>query len=285
MPGGQGLSSGPSTSVRLLDRRGGCHRHPPLAHVLPEEIMVATTHTSLNLVEGLRRADPRLLLVVALLTMVGIFSADRLGGLWLPAVIVLPLIVQAGQWPRMLRLLRQLRWLLLSVLLLHLLLTPGRTLFGSPWLSHDGLLRGLLVDSQLLLGAGLSLLLGHLCQPERLVAALQALCTPFGLLQRPGRRAAEQVLLVLQLAPQLADNWRRVSARLRGKDYRLRRWSRRLERVLPSLVASIDDLAQSSAAGDAPFARLQPLPPLAWAQRSNLILLLAIVLIFLWSGL
>ena len=40
---------------------------------------------------------------------------------------------------------------LLFTLMLHLLFSPGRTLFGTCWLSYDGLLTGLRVAMELLL--------------------------------------------------------------------------------------------------------------------------------------
>ncbi len=76
-----------------------------------------------------------------------------------------------------------LRWLLLFTLLLHLFFTPGRTLFGTSWLSLDGLLRGLLIDAQLLLTVFFSMLLAWTTRPEHLAWALTGLLAP---LQRLG---------------------------------------------------------------------------------------------------
>jgi len=234
-------------------------------------------------VDALRRVDPRLLLLLAVTGMVAIFSAGSIAALLVPATLIFLAIGQAGQLKRLLRLAWQMRWLLLSVLLLHLLLTPGRTLFGTLWLSRDGLQRGLQVSLQLLLGAGLSLLLAALCSPERLASAMQALCSPLGFCREPARRFAEQLLLSLQLATRLASDWRELAVRLRGRRRSLRQWRRRLALLLRVEVAQIEALAQRSAAGDDPFPQLRPLPPLPWRQRENLAaLLLLLTAVLLW---
>jgi len=117
-----------------------------------------------------------------------------------------------GAWREALNIAWLLRWLLLFTLLLHLFFTPGRTLFGTSWLSLDGLLRGLLIDGQLLLAVLLSLLLAWTSRPERLAWALTALLSPLQRLRLPVREAGGLLLLVLQFLPLIRDE----VAELRG---------------------------------------------------------------------
>lgn len=245
--------------------------------------MGAVTLKSAPVVDALRRVDPRLLLILAAVGMVAIFAAGNGKALLVPAALTLLLLWQAGQLRRLGRLAWQMRWLLLSVLLLHLLLTPGRTLFGTLWLSRDGLLRGLQVCLQLFSAAGLALLLPALCTPERLAAALPAFAARFGPLRQPARHFAEQLLLTLQLASRLASDWQALSGRLRGKGRSPRQWLRRLALLLQVQAGRIDTLARRSAAGDNPFPQLQPLAALDWRQRENLAaLLFLLAAVLLW---
>jgi len=239
--------------------------------------MNASLPASLTVLSRLQRLDPRLLLLLALCGMVALFAARSGGELLLPAVVIVGLTVLCRRTSRLLALALQMRWLLLSVLLLHLLLTPGRTLFGSLLLSYDGLLRGLLVGAQLLLAAALASLLAVAGSAPGLAAALQALLSPGGLLRRPVHRFAGQVLLTLQLAPQLRADWEALRLRLRATRHTRRRWRRRLELLLQALIGHVDSLARQSAAGQDPFPALQPLPPLAWRQGENLCALLFLV--------
>ena len=95
--------------------------------------------------------------------------------------------------------------MLLFTLLLHLFFTPGRTLFGTSWLSYDGLLRGLLVDGQLLLAVLFSILLAWTTQPERLAWGLAFLLSPLQRFKLPVREAAGLLILVLQFFPIIRD--------------------------------------------------------------------------------
>ena len=96
-----------------------------------------------------------------------------------------------------------LRYLLLVTLLLHLLLSPGRTLLGLPFLSYDGLLHGARIVTQLCLGVTFSSLLTLSTPPESLVSTIDRLLRPFG---RLGLAVGEVTLflsLVLYFIPVL----------------------------------------------------------------------------------
>ena len=150
----------------------------------------------------LHRFDPRLKLVLLLGLVACLFSASS--PLRLLLVFVLWFAAASGCQGGLrdsLKVLKLMRWLLLFALLLHLFLTPGRTLFGSRWLSYDGLLRGLMIDGQLLLAIFLSLLLAWTTRPELLAWAFARLLSPLQVLRVPVQEAVSLLLLVLHFFP------------------------------------------------------------------------------------
>ena len=120
----------------------------------------------------LHRTDPRVKLFTCVLLVAITFAA----GSWLQIVMVLFFLVAAlaslSPLPKLFwRVCWMLRWLLLFTLLMHLLFTEGRTLMGLAWLSLDGLYRGLLVCSQILMSLVAALLLSLTTPVAELVAA------------------------------------------------------------------------------------------------------------------
>ena len=90
----------------------------------------------------LHRLDPRLKLGGLPVLVIAAFAAHTAGQRLALFLLAGTLILLAGgHWRFFLRGLWALRWLFLCTVLLHLLFSPGRTLFGSVWLSLDGLLR------------------------------------------------------------------------------------------------------------------------------------------------
>ncbi|SHI59606.1 energy-coupling factor transport system permease protein [Malonomonas rubra DSM 5091] len=154
----------------------------------------------------LHRFDARLKLLLLLVVVVSLFSASS--GWRLLPLLLLWLLAARGcsrGWRNGLRVVAMLRWLLLFTLLMHLFFTPGRTLFGTSWLSLDGLLRGLLIDGQLLLAVLFSMLLAWTTRPERLAWALTSLLSPLQRLRVPVREAGGMLVLVLQFFPLIRE--------------------------------------------------------------------------------
>jgi len=90
-----------------------------------------------------------------------------------------------------------LRWLLLFTLLMHLLLSPGRTLWGMSWLSFDGLCLGGFVCVQIVLAAMMTAILAITTTIEDLTAAFGWFVQP---LSRLGCRTDDwQKILLLAL--------------------------------------------------------------------------------------
>lgn len=150
--------------------------------------------------------DPRLKLLLLGGLAACLFSA---AGGWRLVILFLLWLAGAGccsnGWRDGLKVFGMMRWLLLFTLLLHLFFTPGRTLLGTSWLSYDGLLRGLLVDAQVLLAVFFSMLLAWTTRPERLAWALTCLLSPLQRFKLPVREAGGLLLLVLQFFPLIRE--------------------------------------------------------------------------------
>jgi energy-coupling factor transporter transmembrane protein EcfT len=212
--------------------------------------------------------------------MIAVFSARTLSGLLLPTAVLSGLLLLTGSWRRLALLLWAMRWLLLTIFLFHLLLTPGRTLLGSLLLSHDGLLRGALVCGQLILAASLALVLAALCPAESLAAALRSLLSPCGLFRRPVQSFAGQVLLTLQLVPLLRAQWAGVVSS--GRQWSPRWLQTQVSPLLAATVEQIDRMAHASAVGHSPFAALQRLPRFNPGGLPNLLFLCLFGAVLVW---
>ena len=161
------------------------------------------------------------------------------------------------------RMVTLLRWLLLFTLLMHLFFTPGRTLFGTSWLSYDGLLRGLLVDAQLLLAVLFSLLLAWTTKPELLAWGLTGLLAPLQRYKVPVRETGGLLLLVLHFFPLIREEVAQLQTDNLSTDAgwlaRIKQRAALIGPLLFRLVDRADRLAVAIAAGDEPqLAESQP---------------------------
>lgn len=203
--------------------------------------------------------DARIKLCGLPLFIVASFAAPgpmRLAGLG-GCALVMVLLAQVP-WRVWWRGIRIFRWLFLATLLLHLLLTPGRTLFGLEWLSYDGLLRGLTVCTQLLLAIVFSSLLTLTSSVTGLTAAIASLLAPLQRFRIPVDELVWLLHLVLHFIPVLREEGAaQVEAfRRRGEDpgrggilQRGRLVGRMLAPLMLGLVDRADLLAHEVAAG------------------------------------
>ena len=201
----------------------------------------------------LHRLDARLKLGILPLFAVASFATDLPMRLAALTFCFIALYLLSGlPWRLAARSLRSLRWLLLFTLLLHLFLTPGRTLVGVEFLSYDGLLRGLTVSVQLLLAMAFSSLLTLTTSVEALAAAVAALLMP---LRRLGLPVAEPIRLgqlVLRFIPLLREEAALQVAAFRARGEELGRGSpaargRLAARMLAPLILGLVDRADALA--------------------------------------
>lgn len=154
----------------------------------------------------LHRLDPRVKLCSLPLLVIAVFAGHnpvRLGGLALlsAGLIMLSGIGLSTWW----RGIWMLRWLFLFTLLLHLFLSPGRTLMGVGWLSYDGLLFGAVVCGQLALAVLFSSLLTLTTSPREVAGACASLLAPLDRFGFPARDTAILLFLVLHFVPILRE--------------------------------------------------------------------------------
>lgn len=237
----------------------------------------------------LHQADPRLKVLSSLLLVMLSFAASGWAQLFTAgAAVCLAALLTGPVVGALWRLCWMLRWLLLLTLSMHLLLSPGRTLLGTSWLSLDGLLTGLFVCMQMVAAVAASALLALTTSPACLAGSFGWFVRP---LRRFGWRTDEWqklVLLSMDFIPMIREELH--TAFTAGTDdgqassvaqaARWHAWSEKLHALILSLVARADIVAQRLAEdGDSP-ARTTPLPrllPLAVRDRWLLALLGALI--------
>jgi len=237
----------------------------------------------------LHRADPRLKLLVCATLAILAFAAGSWLRLAVAAALLIPLAAAARLGPAwMVRTLWPLRWLLLFTLLLHLLLSPGYTLFGVAWLSRDGLLRGLLICSQLGTAALAAALLTCTTSAERTAEACGWLLSPLARLGCPVQRWQELMALVLRFFPLLQEELRSTAVAGRGGwSARVYAWEERLLPLFDRLVVRADLLARRIAAGEEQLLPAATLPPVGIRTGSDLLLLaggVVMIALYLLAG-
>jgi energy-coupling factor transport system permease protein len=226
----------------------------------------------------LHRLDPRIKLGILPLFVVASFAGGgfpRLAALaWAALFLLLLGNIALGVWWRGVWVFR---WLFLCTLLLHLFLTPGRTLLGVAWLSQDGLVQGSQACCRLALAVTFSSLLTLTTPPSRVAAALFSLLAPLSRIGIPAQRISFLFRLVLEFIPILRDEARELVARCRypareGFFGRLGTRIDILREVVPLLlhrmVERADAMAKAYASGEIRFEQ-ETLEPLG-ANRSNL---------------
>ncbi len=233
--------------------------------------------------EGLYyRLDPRLKLIMTLVLMIALFSAN---GFVRPLLIFLAWLgfstLNFVKLKQLWKFVRLLRWLLLFTLLLHLLLTPGRALLGSSWVSYDGLLRGVLIDLQLVLAVGLSLALAWTTHPVQLARAGAALLAPLQSFKVPVREIADLVPLVLYFIPSLQQEVEQLKRERDGEMDMTHslwvRWQTRVELLIGRMLDRGDQLARQIADGDDYMAGTLPHEPFSFDRTSALAAIVALV--------
>ena len=203
----------------------------------------------------LHRVDPRvkLLLILGLITC--LFSASNPLRL---ALISCLWFLAAGATIHgvkdVLRVFKMLRWLLLFTLILHLFFSPGRTLFGTSWLSYDGLLLGVMINVQLLLAVLFSLLLAWTTRPEALAFGLTTLLAPLQRVKVPVREAGGMLLLVLHFFPLIQGEVAILKSERLGEKVGIlsgfKGWILGLEPLLLRLFDRADQLANDIVSGE-----------------------------------
>lgn len=202
----------------------------------------------------LHRADPRVKLLLLLGLVVCLFSASNPQRLLLISCLW---FVAAGGSVKGLydvwRIIKLLRWLLFFTLIVHLFFTPGHTLFGTRWISYDGLLRGLMINMQLVLAVLFSLLLAWTTSPEAMASGLTSLLAPLQKLRIPVKEAGGMLMLVLHFFPLIQGEVAMLKSERKQKGSGamsgFRGWVENLEPLLNRLFDRADQLAKDIVSG------------------------------------
>lgn len=239
----------------------------------------------------LHRLDPRVRVLSTVVMVMLSFAAVAWLQIALVAMAVGLLALMAPQcFGAMQRTARLLRWLLLFTFLMHLLLSPGRTLWGTSWLSLDGFWSGLFVCLQILLSAFLAVIMVSTTANETLVAA-------FGWFVKPLRSIGcrtdcwqQTLLLALDFLPSIhADITASATSPDQlsdthnpGEKDRWTGWVTRVHLFVVNIVDRGDRIAHEIAAGERSvcLAEMDTLFPLARRDTYTLLMLVAVTLCY-----
>jgi energy-coupling factor transport system permease protein len=238
--------------------------------------------------------DPRLKLLGVPVLIVAVFSGQSAARLAALAgfAIFLPLLTRI-EWRIWWRGIVLFRWFFIFTLLLHLFFSPGRTLFGVVWLSHDGLLRGMHVCVQLSLATLFASLLTLTTSPRDLAGAIASLAEPLRRLGLPVRKVLLFLLLVLQFIPILREEAAFLLKKQREEEKSSHKWTARLHAaagfcatLLLSMAERADHLAREIAAGEGGIDETEGFTSLRPMERTDIIAALswvaALVFVFGW---
>ncbi|PLY10627.1 MAG: hypothetical protein C0624_02160 [Desulfuromonas sp.] len=160
----------------------------------------------------LHRLDPRSKLLSLTLCIVVCFVSQELLPLAGLTLLLLVLFCCSGnRLSSYIRLLRSLRYLFAFTLLVYLLLTPGYTLFGLPWLSREGLVAGGLVCLQLSLAFGFSLLISSTTHPTALATGIERLASPLKRFGVPVALVGDSLRMVMYFLDMMLAEWPEVA--------------------------------------------------------------------------
>lgn len=206
----------------------------------------------------LHRTDVRCKLILLIMLVAAAFALStwrQLAGLGIFAVALIALSgVPLRIWWRGLFVFR---WLFLFTILLHVLLSPGHTLWGVEFLSRDGLLQGVTVVARLALAVTFSSLLSLTSSPPALALGIGALLAPLGRIGLPSARISEIFFLSLYFIPLLREEMLAAGAArrssVRGSSSVLQ-WARSFRDlvtpVILQMVERADALAIQMAEGE-----------------------------------
>ena len=255
--------------------------------------MIASTETGLyqQAETILHRLDPRVKVLSCLVLVVLSFGAAG----WMQLLSMIT-IVALATWSinpasqRIFRLFWLLRWFLLFTFLLHLFLSPGRTLWGLSWLSYDGLLSGAFVCLQMLLAVAASALLGITTTTQSLSLAFAWFVQPLRWLGCRTDEWQKILLLAMDFVPLVHEEIRASGQEERrtadavppaASQGRFAAWGKWLHDLIFRLVGRGDEIAHRLALDDAAALRPMVLPAfLPMALLDQLFSLFVCLMIF-----
>ena len=237
----------------------------------------------------LHRLDPRVKILSCLLLVILTFAAPGWPKLFpLIVAVALAVYLTIPQATSIWRICWMFRWLLLFTLLMHLLFSSGRTLWGQSWLSRDGLLLGCFVCAQMLIAIVISALLAITTTTNTFSGTLGWFVRP---LQRLGCETGEWqkiLLLTMDFIPVVQEEMFACSttdvgslaeSSLKSRTRRWSMWRQKLHGLLERLIDRGDTVAHRIAGDQDSLCLSAGLPPLMPMALQDQLFSLAITLV------
>ncbi len=189
----------------------------------------------------LHRLDARFKLVVVVGFIFALFFIERPATMVL-TLLILPLLLVLSRLPArwLWRSLRPLLFILLFTFVIHLLFTPGETLFvfGPITATEAGLTRGLFFALRLVLIITVSSFITLTTTPMALTNAIEMLLKPFKRLGLPVHELALTMSIALTFIPMLLGEAREIikAQKARGADFESGHILRRARGFVPVLI-------------------------------------------------
>ncbi len=189
----------------------------------------------------LHRLDPRTKILLLFLFIVGIFIFDSpLSYAVLSAFSFLLVYVSRVPFSMMLKSLKPLLWILIFTFGIHLVSTPGDTIFRL-WIFNvtwQGFWQGFFVSLRLVLLILMSSLLTFTTSPLALTDALETLMAPFKRIGIPAHELAMMMTIALRFVPTLIEETDKImkAQQARGSDFSSGSILRRIKSLIPILV-------------------------------------------------
>jgi len=175
-------------------------------------------------------------LFIALLFLVDTFTGYALGALLLFSIVLLSRIPVKF----VLRGIRPLAFIIVLTLCLHFFMTEGRVLFQF-WflkLTYEGLIRGLMMVSRLILLIIGSSLLTLTTSPILLTDGIESLLKPFKVIGVPAHELAMMMTIALRFIPTLVEETEKImkAQMARGADFESGNIFQRAKSLIPILI-------------------------------------------------
>ncbi|MCL2548152.1 MAG: energy-coupling factor transporter transmembrane protein EcfT [Symbiobacteriaceae bacterium] len=190
----------------------------------------------------LHSLDPRTKIVATLLYMFAVFlAADYRMLLVLGIYSLLAVNLANLPWRILWAGLRPLRWIICFTLIIHSLITPGGAMLWNWWriaVYSEGILRGILMSSRLILLILTTSLLTLTTSPIALTDGLERLLSIFKPLGFPAHEVAMMLTIALRFIPTLSEEGEKIfkAQTVRGVEFDRGNLLQRLQSLIPVLV-------------------------------------------------
>ena len=210
----------------------------------------------------------------------------------LAAILLISLWSSSSNLLLVARVLLRFRWLLLFTFLMHMFLSPGKTMAGISWLSLDGVFSGSFVCLQMTIATLMSLIFAITTRPEAVASSSIWFMKPFNFLRLKTKGWEEMIVLVLSLIPLVYEEFEnsKISA---DEKYdatspssffkSLKKWLYQIELGLDNLIQRMDEIAVQLVRDEKknkPIQKFSPLSSLDYSVVFFCVLFLSSYLVF-----